>query len=121
MLPLLEQLRLPPVPDAAARLDGCVRALIEEAGVEEIWVYGSVARGEAGPHSDVDLLVVGQDTPDAGSLRRRAARRLAPLQGSLPIGLNIVTQSRWQNGNDDYATLFPQIRTKGVRLYARHA
>jgi len=26
-------------------------------GVSDVWVFGSVARGEAGPESDIDLLV----------------------------------------------------------------
>jgi uncharacterized protein len=117
----LESLRLPPVPDAANRLDGCVRALVEDLGVEEIWVYGSVARGEAGPHSDVDLLVVASGSQDPKSLRHRAARLLAPLQGALPIGLNVVSAEAWLELQHDAATLFPEIREKGVRLYARHA
>ncbi len=34
-----------------------VRALGARYGVQNIRVFGSVARGEAGPHSDIDLLV----------------------------------------------------------------
>jgi predicted nucleotidyltransferase len=33
------------------------RAELERMGVRSIWLFGSVARGEPGPHSDVDLLV----------------------------------------------------------------
>ncbi|MCB8883955.1 nucleotidyltransferase domain-containing protein [Acidisoma cellulosilytica] len=35
---------------------------LRERGVAALWVFGSVARGEAGPGSDVDLLF--QFTPD---------------------------------------------------------
>jgi uncharacterized protein len=31
--------------------------LLEGAGIEALHVFGSVARGEARPHSDVDILV----------------------------------------------------------------
>ncbi|MGC8720226.1 MAG: nucleotidyltransferase domain-containing protein [Thermodesulforhabdaceae bacterium] len=34
-------------------------------------LFGSVARGEAGPHSDIDLFVVLEETP-RGMTRRRA-------------------------------------------------
>jgi predicted nucleotidyltransferase len=117
----LENLQLPPVPDAAARLSGCVRTLAEDLGAQEIWVYGSVARGEAGPDSDVDLLIVGDDASGSPALSRRAARRLAPLQGALPIGLQVISPEQWRLLQDDHATLIPEIRKKGVRVYARHA
>lgn len=32
-------------------------AVLARHGVTELWVFGSVARGEAGPNSDVDLIV----------------------------------------------------------------
>lgn len=42
-----------------ARLeDRAHRLLAEEPQVREVWLFGSLARGEAGPGSDADLLVV---------------------------------------------------------------
>lgn len=32
-------------------------ATIRRHGIERLWLFGSVARGEANPHSDVDVLV----------------------------------------------------------------
>lgn len=112
----LTQLRLPPLPDAVTRLQECLRALIEDFGAEEIWVYGSVARGEAGPDSDIDLLIV-----SGGTTRHQISRRLAHLQGTLPLGLNVVTPELWHQHRDDRTTLFPDITQKGVCLYARHS
>jgi uncharacterized protein len=40
------------------------RAELARAGVRRLGVYGSVARGEAGPDSDVDVLVEFDKTPD---------------------------------------------------------
>jgi len=42
--------------DVLARI-ASERALLEEYGVKSLSVFGSVARGEAGAESDVDLLV----------------------------------------------------------------
>ncbi len=39
-------------------LDEIVRRVVEVAQPEQIVLFGSAARGEMGPHSDVDLLVV---------------------------------------------------------------
>ena len=51
-------------------LDDIVRRIVEVAEPERIILFGSVARGDANRHSDVDLLVV----KDGSDLRRLAAR-----------------------------------------------
>jgi predicted nucleotidyltransferase len=43
--------------DVMARLAGCRDVLQVRFGVLELSVFGSVSRGEAGPDSDVDILV----------------------------------------------------------------
>ena len=60
------------------------RALLEavdHAGASNLRVFGSVARGEDGPHSDVDLLV---DLPEQASLFAVLA-----LEGTLERILNV--------------------------------
>ena len=39
-------------------LDAIVRRVVEVAAPEKVVLFGSAVRGEMGPHSDVDLLVV---------------------------------------------------------------
>jgi len=39
-------------------LDGIVRQIVEVAAPEKIVLFGSAARGELGPNSDIDLLVI---------------------------------------------------------------
>ncbi len=39
-------------------LDEIVRRIVEVAQPERIILFGSAARGELGPHSDLDLLVI---------------------------------------------------------------
>lgn len=41
-----------------AVLDDIVRRIVEVAQPERIILFGSAARGEMGPHSDLDLLVI---------------------------------------------------------------
>ena len=52
-------------------LNDLVQRVIEVAQPERIILFGSAARGEMGPHSDVDLLVV-----KAGVHRRNLAARI---------------------------------------------
>ena len=63
-----------PDPDLLARdrrLAEIVRRLLDAYQPERIYLFGSVARGEAGPDSDYDLLVVVPD--DAPPERRDSA------------------------------------------------
>lgn len=61
-----------------------------EAGVERVWLFGSYARGEAGPRSDIDLAV---DAPTLdGSAFAGLAERLERL--GLVRGVDLV---HWQS------------------------
>lgn len=53
------------------KLAAIVRRLVEAYHPERIYLFGSVARGEAGPDSDYDLLVV---VPDNAPPERRRSR-----------------------------------------------
>ena len=60
---------------AAPTIDDARRACLEvaAAGVCRVLLYGSVARGDAGPHSDIDLVAVFDDL----NYSHRAGRQLA--------------------------------------------
>ena len=57
-----------------------VRRLVEAYRPECIYLFGSVARGDAGPDSDYDLLVVVPD--DAAQERRRSRLAYEVLRGT---------------------------------------
>lgn len=73
--------------------------LRESYGVESLAVFGSAARGEAGPGSDVDLLVRFQSEPPGLFGFVRLERRLSEIIG-LPVDLVMET------------ALKPQLREK---------
>ena len=50
-----------------------VRRLVEAYRPERVYLFGSVARGDAGPDSDYDLLVVVQDDAPPEHRRSRLA------------------------------------------------
>ena len=57
-----------------------VRRLIEAYAPERVYLFGSSARGDAGPDSDYDLLLVVPD--DAAPERRRAKLAYVSLWGT---------------------------------------
>jgi predicted nucleotidyltransferase len=65
------------------------RAEIERFGVSSLRLFGSVARGEASPDSDIDLLVSFRDTPTySGFMKLRIF-----LEDLLARKVDLVTES----------------------------
>lgn len=71
-----------------ALLDEIVRRVVEAANPDRIVLFGSAARGEMGPDSDVDLLVVKAAAPH----RRRLAQEIDRALMGLEIGVDILVQ-----------------------------
>jgi predicted nucleotidyltransferase len=74
------------------------RLELARAGVCRLGVFGSVARNEAGPESDVDILVEFEDVPDLyefAALRERLAEILGrPVDLTTPQALRQHLRSR---------------------------
>lgn len=71
-----------------------VDIIIREANPETIILFGSRARGDAHPGSDVDLLVVESEPFCGPRSRRREVTRLYRLLRDLPLAKDILLYSR---------------------------
>ena len=60
-------------------LDDIIHRIVAVAQPDKIILFGSAARGEMGPHSDIDLLVV-KDTEDVRGLAARIYRHLRGIR-----------------------------------------
>ena len=72
-----------------------VRRLVEAYGPERIYLFGSAARGEAGPSSDYDILLV---VPDDASTERLRARRAYEVLWGLGVAVDVLI---WRRGAFD--------------------
>jgi predicted nucleotidyltransferase len=102
-------------------LPRCVAALVEQLPVEEVWVFGSCARGEATDNSDLDLLVVladghGLARPNLASFQAAAKVRHRP-----PLDVIAITQSQWACEQAHPFGLYGEIARSGVKIYARQS
>ena len=70
--------------------------IVEACDPKYLYLFGSVARGEETPESDVDLLVV--TDPSAGTTVSEVATRLQPLirEDGLPIDLIVQTPDQFR-------------------------
>ncbi len=85
---------------------------------EKIILFGSYARGEAHPHSDLDLLVVVETLPPRG---QRSAPILKMLAATYTEPIDIVVRSaqilkQWEHVPGSFSH---QVLTEGIVLYDR--
>ena len=62
--------------DFEKEIESITTQLIEKYGPEKIILFGSAARGEKGPDSDADFLIIKKETPYYGADR---IRELSPI------------------------------------------
>lgn len=96
-------------------LDRLVSKIVETVHPRRILLFGSAARGQMGPHSDVDLLVV---MPD-GAHRRQTAQRLYRALAGLGVAKDIVvvTESDVRQFADEPSLVVHPALKEGRELY----
>ncbi len=102
----------------AERLEQQVASrLLERLPADEVWLFGSRARGDDQPESDIDLLVVVPDSRDARHVRSRHARGLV-ADIPAPMDIVVVTRGEWRKQRDVANTL-PFVAAREGRLLAK--
>ena len=101
--------------NAPARIDDAIKKIVDQFHPVKIILFGSYARGAAGPDSDVDLLVV-MEVKD--SKRRQAVEiDLALSDRTFPLDLIVVTPDEFEKYRDVVGhILYPAVR-EGKVLY----
>lgn len=93
-----------------------VRRLVEAYQPERIYLFGSVARGDAGPNSDYDLLVVVPD--DAPPQRRRSRLAYEALRGTgVAADVLVCTRSYFERRRTLKASLPGTVLREGRVLH----
>jgi uncharacterized protein len=101
----------------ATLLEEITRRILAVSAPEQIILFGSYARGEVGPDSDLDLLVVeeGVETPRRESVRLRHA-----LRGLLvPIDVIVATPQHIERHRDTIGLIYGPAVREGIVLYER--
>ncbi len=98
-------------------LDEIVRRLVDAFRPERIYLFGSKARGDSGPDSDYDLMVVVRDADEPDyRLSQRAHSLLWDLRSAADI--LVWTAERFERQQHLRASLPATILREGVALYA---
>jgi predicted nucleotidyltransferase len=99
----------------SAVLDEAVQRIVRSVRPRRIILFGSAARGDMGPDSDIDLLVVVRD----GVHRRRTAQTLyRSLMGlGFATELVIATEGDLRDFGDEASFVFRAALHEGRELY----
>ena len=98
-------------------IETMVRRLVERFDPDQIILFGSHARGTAGPDSDVDLLVV---VPVSGSKRaKQVEMRLALHDIHVPKDIIVVTPEEVLRRRDIVGTIIRPALREGKVMYVR--
>src|SRR5438093_10935863 len=98
-----------PKPSVQSCLDRMVKRIVKKFHPEKIILFGSQARGEAGPDSDVDLLVV---LPFEGSALDKAVEIGCALGNeSVPVDVIVTTPEAFAWRKEVVGTIeWPAVR-----------
>ena len=100
---------------ATAEVRRAVARLAERVqGVREVWLFGSLARGNATPRSDADLMIVVDE--DTRRPMDRIPRFLSLLDDlGRPVDLTVVTAGEWKRGEN--SPFRREVLAHGIRLH----
>lgn len=96
--------------------DQVVQLLVDAAHPRRIILFGSYARGEQTPDSDLDLLVIVGRVADPVLERVRLRRALAPIR--MPIDVLVYSQDDVQVRGGWLGTALYDALREGEELYA---
>jgi predicted nucleotidyltransferase len=97
-------------------IDKLVKRIVDAVHPLKIILFGSAARGETGPDSDVDLLVV---MPD-GTHRRHAAQYIhRTVRGiKVPYDVVVATPSDLEKYGKSVGLIYRTVLEEGREMYA---
>ena len=91
-----------------------LRNIVDSFDPIEIWLFGSMARGDGDTNSDIDLMVV---MPN-GTNWRKSIDVLGVLDGSfIPCDIAVSTPEKWSRRINDVGSIAYAVKEDGVMLY----
>jgi uncharacterized protein len=83
---------------------------------EKIYLFGSYARGDAGPDSDLDFLAVVTDSSMSRYERALQARSHVDST-SFPLDIVVLTKKEWESEKRVVCSLSSTVLREGICLY----
>ena len=98
-------------------LDRVVQRVFEVVHPQRIVLFGSSARDEVGPDSDLDLLVIVQETAHRRALAQEITRNLHGIP--VPVDIIVATELDVERYGDKVGTILRPALREGQVIYER--
>lgn len=100
-----------------AVLDRFKKLLLERIRLHKLILFGSRARGDADPYSDMDVVVVLDGPSDEGEKDyvSNCAWEAGFEQGIVVVPV-VFSRNEWEDGPERYSLLVQAVSTEGVNL-----
>lgn len=89
-----------------------IKAELKKTELKECWIFGSVARGDKTPESDIDILMVGSDKDKLNDIGTDLSLKVKETLGNT---VSIVT-ARVSEFHSPKSDLMKTIQTEGIRV-----
>lgn len=99
-------------------IDELVRRIVEAVHPLRIILFGSAARGEVGPHSDIDVMVVMPEGVDRLGTARLIYRSLGDLQ--VPVDVLVASEDDLVRYRDTKGLIYRNVVREGRAIYGTH-
>lgn len=97
-----------------AVIDGIVKRVVEIAQPQKVILFGSAARGDTGPHSDIDLLVIKDDEDD----RDLTSRIYSGISGAdVPVDIIVASAATIERYKNSHALVYKPALREGKVMY----
>ena len=97
-------------------LDAALERIIAVAQPDRVILFGSAARGTAGPHSDLDFLVIKHGIASRRQVAQAIYRALVGIPASIDVV--VVTPEDVETLKDGVATIIGPAMREGREVYA---
>ena len=97
-------------------LDAVLERIVAVAKPDRVILFGSAARGTAGPHSDLDFLVIKRGITSRRQLAQTIYRALVGIRASVDVV--VVTPEDVESLKDGVGTVVGPAMREGREVYA---
>lgn len=97
-------------------LDTFITLVREKISLHRVVLFGSRARGDADPDSDMDVLVIVKELTEEGEEYISECAWKAGFEYGIVLVPVIFLQSEWENGPERFSLLAEAIKSEGVYL-----